>query len=277
MQWLKSTYNGNLQEYIDNSQKFMMALKTVNIHVPAKLHTFMLLGKLSGDPKIHQYVEVLSLNEDLVKKPKLVISKLQDFHNNSKTQHNPNCTSHSKEECFAKHPELRPLNRQNNKRKAGYNQNASAHISTAQALITRRASLLNSMEFIVDCGAMHHMFNSKSCFSTLEQTPHLEVCTRDSTSSLLSEGIGTVVLLCNNKIFTLNDCLFVPKLNCNLISLLGICKEKLIITQDNGNFKLELNHQALIEGKIINNLMRVEFSIPKALSTQATKTFGIKG
>ncbi|MBW0536664.1 hypothetical protein O181_076379 [Austropuccinia psidii MF-1] len=239
MQWLKSTYNGNLQEYIDNSRLLMMALETVNIHVPAELHTFTLLGKLSGDPKIHQYVEVLSLNEDLVEKPKLVLSKLQDFHNNSKTQesttsassatvliaessgpykityycsngkHNPNCTSHSKEECFSEHPELRPPNRRNIKRKTGYNQNASAHISTAQALITRRASLLNNMEFIVDCGATHHI-------------------------------------------------------------LLGICKEKLIITQDNGHFKLESNHQTLIEGKIINNLMRVEFSIPKALSTQVT-------
>ncbi|MBW0519782.1 hypothetical protein O181_059497 [Austropuccinia psidii MF-1] len=126
------------------------------------------------------------------------------------------------------------------------------------------------MEFIVNCGATHHMFNPKSCFSTLEQTPPLEVCTGDSTSSLLSEGVGTVVLLCNNKIFTFKDCLFVPKLNCNLISLLGICKEKLIITQDNRHFKLESNHQTLIEGKIINNLMQVEFSIPKALSTQPT-------
>ncbi|MBW0507986.1 hypothetical protein O181_047701 [Austropuccinia psidii MF-1] len=114
------------------------------------------------------------------------------------------------------------------------------------------------------------MFNSKSCFSTFEQTPPLEVFTGDSTSSLLSEGIGTVVLLCNNKIFTLKDCLFVPQLNCNLINLLVICKEKLIITQENGHFKLESNHQTLIEGKIINNLMQVEFSIPKALSTQVT-------
>ncbi|MBW0540245.1 hypothetical protein O181_079960 [Austropuccinia psidii MF-1] len=86
MQWLKSTYNRNLQEYIDNSQRLMMALKTVNIHVPAKLYTFALLGKLSGDPKIHQYVEVLSLNEDLVTKHRFVLSKLKDFHNNLKSQ-----------------------------------------------------------------------------------------------------------------------------------------------------------------------------------------------
>ncbi|MBW0510890.1 hypothetical protein O181_050605 [Austropuccinia psidii MF-1] len=115
---------------------------------------------------------------------------------------------------------------------------------------------------------MHHMFNSRSCFSTLEQMSPLKVCTGDSTSSLLSEGIGTVVLLCNNRKLTPNNCLFVPKLNCNLISLLVICKEKLTIIQENGHFKLESNHQPLIEGKIINNLKRVQFMIPKAFSMQ---------
>ncbi|MBW0543175.1 hypothetical protein O181_082890 [Austropuccinia psidii MF-1] len=86
MQWLNSTYNGNLQEYINKSRVLMMSLETVNIHVPSELHTFTILGKLSGDPKIHQFVEVLSLNEDLVKKPVLILSKLQDLRNNSQSQ-----------------------------------------------------------------------------------------------------------------------------------------------------------------------------------------------
>ncbi|MBW0510889.1 hypothetical protein O181_050604 [Austropuccinia psidii MF-1] len=86
MQWLNSTYNRNLQEYIDKSRMLMMSLETVNIHVPAELHIFTILGKLSGNPKIHQFVEVLSLNKDLVEKPELILSKLQDFYNNSQSQ-----------------------------------------------------------------------------------------------------------------------------------------------------------------------------------------------
>ncbi|MBW0534634.1 hypothetical protein O181_074349 [Austropuccinia psidii MF-1] len=122
MQWLSSTYHSNLQEYIDKRGMLMMSLETVNIHIPSELHTFTILGKLSGDPKIHQFVE------DLVEKPELILSKLQDFHNNLQSQeksstplsatalvsesagpykityycsngkHNPNCTSHTKEE-----------------------------------------------------------------------------------------------------------------------------------------------------------------------------------
>ncbi|MBW0586499.1 hypothetical protein O181_126214 [Austropuccinia psidii MF-1] len=168
MQWLSSTYNGNLQEYTDKSHMLMMSLETINIHVPSKFHTFTILTKLSGDPNITQFIEVLSLNKDLVEEPELILCKLQDFHKNSQSQgkssiplattalvsesagpynityycsngkHNPNCTSHTKEECFAKHPELRPPYCRNNKRKNTFNQNASTHISTAQALVTCR-------------------------------------------------------------------------------------------------------------------------------------------
>ncbi|MBW0471915.1 hypothetical protein O181_011630 [Austropuccinia psidii MF-1] len=86
MQWLKSTCNGNLQEYVDNNSKLMMTMETVNIVVPLELLSFMLLGKLSGDSKIHQYVQALSLNKDLIELPDLTLSKLQDFHNISTMQ-----------------------------------------------------------------------------------------------------------------------------------------------------------------------------------------------
>ncbi|MBW0492434.1 hypothetical protein O181_032149 [Austropuccinia psidii MF-1] len=116
---------------------------TVNIVVPSKLLAFTLLGKLSGYSKIHQYVETLLPNEELIKFPDLILSKLQDFHNNYTVQkvnsttsasallsesthlykilhycttgkNNPMCTSHTKQECFVENPHLRPP-RQNNK------------------------------------------------------------------------------------------------------------------------------------------------------------------
>ncbi|MBW0463235.1 hypothetical protein O181_002950 [Austropuccinia psidii MF-1] len=135
MDWLKSTYSGDLQEYINNSRRVMLDLESVNIIVPDELLSFTILGKLSNDPKLHQYIEVLTLNDKLVEKPDLILSKLQDFYNNSQLKetnlpatasahlsessgpykmtyycanrkHNPNCTNHTKEECFAKNPHL---------------------------------------------------------------------------------------------------------------------------------------------------------------------------
>ncbi|MBW0552697.1 hypothetical protein O181_092412 [Austropuccinia psidii MF-1] len=215
MQWLKSTYNGNIQEYIDNNRKLMMAMETINIVVPLELLSFMLLGKLSVYSKIHQYVKTLSLNEDLIEIPDLILSKLQDSHNNSTMQeiitdtpasallsesahpykilyyftngkHDPMCTSHTKQECFVEKPHLRPP-QQNNKRQAQNNQNVSAHLSTAQALITRNSPSTSSSDLIVDCSATHHMFNSKEPFSSLIITPSLKVSTWDTTSSVSLE------------------------------------------------------------------------------------------
>ncbi|MBW0526154.1 hypothetical protein O181_065869 [Austropuccinia psidii MF-1] len=299
MQWLKSTYNGNLQEYIDENRKLMMAMETVNIIVPSRLLSFTFLGKLSGDPKIHQYIETLSLSEDLIELPDLILSKLQDFHNNSFIQeeplkssvtallsesnhpykilyyctngkHNPICTSHTKQECFVENPHLKPP-RRNNKRRAQNNQHVSAHLSTAQALVTGNNSSTSPSELIIDCGATHHMFNSREMFSSLQTTPPLSVCTGDISSSLSTEGIGTVSIICGKQTHTLTDCLYVPKLNCNLISLLGLGHNNVKINRKENHFNLLLGNQTLFKGKIMNNLMKVDYLIPKTLITQIPK------
>ncbi|MBW0482456.1 hypothetical protein O181_022171 [Austropuccinia psidii MF-1] len=112
----------------------MLDLESVNIIVTYELLSFTIVGQLSGNPKLHQYIEVLTLSDNLVKKPNLILSKLQDFYNNSRLKesistttfthlsessgpykimyycangkHNLNCTNHSKEKCFAEHLHL---------------------------------------------------------------------------------------------------------------------------------------------------------------------------
>ncbi|MBW0463876.1 hypothetical protein O181_003591 [Austropuccinia psidii MF-1] len=174
-------------------------------------------------------------------------------------KHNPNCTTHSKEECFAENPHLRP-------RRANNNQDASAHLSMAQALVTGITS--RQEELIIDCGATHHMFNYEAFFSSINKTPPMNVSTGDSESSLSAKGVGTVTVSCNNHLFTLNNCLFVPNLNCNLISLLKLFNGKLTINHINNRFTLESNKDIIISGKIQNNLLKIEYQIPKAFATK---------
>ncbi|MBW0471097.1 hypothetical protein O181_010812 [Austropuccinia psidii MF-1] len=208
MQWLRSSHDGNLQNYIDNSRILMMSLETVNINIPAECHPFTLLGKLSGDHKMHQFVKVLSLNEELIQQPKLVLERLQEFHDNSNTwlsnqapastalvsesahpykityyctngKHNPMCTTHTKESFFAKNPNLRPAY-QSNKRKNQLYQSPTAHLSNAQVLMTGKGIVIHPQELIINCGATHHMFNSRSLFSSFVETSPIGVCTGDS-------------------------------------------------------------------------------------------------
>ncbi|MBW0503884.1 hypothetical protein O181_043599 [Austropuccinia psidii MF-1] len=161
---------------------------------------------------MHSYVQVLTLNEDVIKDPELVLAKLQEFHDNSSSQekpsstpasaliyesahpyniiyfclngkHNPMCTTHSNDQCYAENPHLR-LPCQNKKRK---NQ-ASAHLLTAQALITGNQDLIQPQEFIIDCGEMHHMFNSLRCFTSFSKTPEISISTGDLASTLINRN-----------------------------------------------------------------------------------------
>ncbi|MBW0500847.1 hypothetical protein O181_040562 [Austropuccinia psidii MF-1] len=79
MDWQHCFYNGNLQKYVEECRKLILDLKTVNINVPNEILTFSLLGKLGGDPKLYQLVEGLTLNKDVIQRPKIILSRLQDY------------------------------------------------------------------------------------------------------------------------------------------------------------------------------------------------------
>ncbi|MBW0484900.1 hypothetical protein O181_024615 [Austropuccinia psidii MF-1] len=172
------------------------------------------------------------------------------------------CTTHTKETCFSKNPH------RNNKIKTRSYQTPSAHLSTAQVLITGERSNENPEELIIDCGTTHHMFNSRHLFSSLVETPPIGVSTGNSSSSLFSKGRGMVNLLINGKTFTLKECLLIPNLNCNLISLMRFCNGDFTITRSNSCFKLLAGNQVKIEGRIVNNLMKVKYSLPSVQVTE---------
>ncbi|MBW0504602.1 hypothetical protein O181_044317 [Austropuccinia psidii MF-1] len=141
MDWERSFYNGNLQNYIDTCRKFMMELDSVSIIVPAELLSYSLLGKLGGDQSLHQFVKNVTLNEDISEKPKQILTLLQDLaHLNNgekkgqtasptallsnveephkivyyciKGKHNIKCTTHRKEDCWSESQHLRTQRRE---------------------------------------------------------------------------------------------------------------------------------------------------------------------
>ncbi|MBW0585819.1 hypothetical protein O181_125534 [Austropuccinia psidii MF-1] len=96
------------------------------------------------------------------------------------------------------------------------------------------------------------MFNNFQLFlSTLKPTS-IQVATGDANSNLTALGIGTVRVISNNKALTFDNCLYVPRLKCNLISLLELVKELTINHRDN-TFNLMSQGKEILRGKIINN------------------------
>ncbi|MBW0537363.1 hypothetical protein O181_077078, partial [Austropuccinia psidii MF-1] len=79
MDWQRCFYNGNLQSYIDTCRKLLLELESVSIKVPNALLLYSLLGKVAGDLKLHQFIESLTSNEELIEKPDPILTHLQDY------------------------------------------------------------------------------------------------------------------------------------------------------------------------------------------------------
>ncbi|MBW0463242.1 hypothetical protein O181_002957 [Austropuccinia psidii MF-1] len=109
------------------------------------------------------------------------------------------------------------------------------------------------------------MFNSKAFFLSISETTSITISTSDSSSTLKAFGVGTVQLLCDNKTLTLKNCLYVPHLNCNLISLIDLFRDQLIVNQKGSYFNLEAGGKTLLKGCIFNNLIHVDYSLPRGL------------
>ena len=84
------------------------------------------------------------------------------------------------------------------------------------------ANLEKSQSWIVDSRASNHMTGDKSIFHRLlacGNSPHVRIA--DGTLSKVM-GIGTVIA---SKNLTLHSVLYLPKLNCNLLSVSKLIKD----------------------------------------------------
>ncbi|MBW0473607.1 hypothetical protein O181_013322 [Austropuccinia psidii MF-1] len=127
-------------------------------------------------------------------------------------------------------------------------QNASVYIFTAQALITGQESCSSAQDLIIDCGTIHHIFNNKNLFCSLSEINCMKVSTGKLSSTLSAIGLGMVKSICNNKPLIFANSLFVPELNCNLVSLLKLFDEKLVIRQCKSHFTLESKGSVIMKG-----------------------------
>ncbi|MBW0488362.1 hypothetical protein O181_028077 [Austropuccinia psidii MF-1] len=136
MNWQKLNYTGHLQSYIDNTRKFLLDLQSVSVELALEILSYIILGKLGNDSSLTQVVEMITLNNNLLEKPDQVLLHLQEYANLQTTKvipkdspsvsalisssdhkfkithycsnglHNPKCTTHRKDQCYAENPHL---------------------------------------------------------------------------------------------------------------------------------------------------------------------------
>ncbi|MBW0483823.1 hypothetical protein O181_023538 [Austropuccinia psidii MF-1] len=268
--------------------------------MPPDIMAYSILGKISRDSNAYDHViDLMVLTMNSLINPQLVLDKLSEllkhkntkdtFHKGIKTEkmdssalltnstdypykltyvfrdrkQNPKNTTHKPENCWAVHPELHPPPRNKNKKKSS---EAKNHQTGFEALLSHQYSPPNSSSsLLIDCGATHHMFSDKKLFTKLVWTPEERIATSDPRSSLTCKGWGTVKIDINNESMTLHDCLYVPNITKNLVSLLDLCSKSITIIKNGTTFQLLNDKQVLLKGQIVNKIMTVNFNQPRTL------------
>ncbi|MBW0550658.1 hypothetical protein O181_090373 [Austropuccinia psidii MF-1] len=95
-------------------------------------------------------------------------------------------TKHTAERFWALQPEIHPPPRNRNKR-GGVE--AESHQAGMEALLTNSStSEKNSNFLVIDCGATHHIFNTKGIFIEFTSTKNKKIHTSDPLNNLISRG-----------------------------------------------------------------------------------------
>ncbi|MBW0465590.1 hypothetical protein O181_005305 [Austropuccinia psidii MF-1] len=115
------------------------------------------------------------------------------------------------------------------------------------------------------------MFNNIKFFSNHPRSIRSEVETGDRQSHLIAIRIGKVTLNFNGNTLKLKNCLLVPGMKCNLVSMLEIFKNQLTVHQQDKTFSLTSNQEVFLTGEIINRLMFISYELPTVLLTIAEK------
>ncbi|MBW0488517.1 hypothetical protein O181_028232 [Austropuccinia psidii MF-1] len=175
--------------------------------------------------------------------------KIRYFFQDGKS--NPKNMTHKPKNCWAEHPEFRP-NQKKNKKKSS---DPEMHQTVLEALFTSKETTRGTpMSFVIDCGATHHMFHDINLFKDLTLSPDEKIATSYPSSNLLCKGRVTVEISVDNKLFKLENCLYVPRLTRNLVSLLDLCSKPITITRNGLSFYLSKHDQQFLRGDIINKL-----------------------
>ncbi|MBW0500216.1 hypothetical protein O181_039931 [Austropuccinia psidii MF-1] len=268
MDWVAIAYKGNLDDFIKKCRKALVDLASVNIKIPPDVLSYMILGKLCDHTSMYHLADSLAMSTEATENPTSNTALLTNSSSHpsklvyycANGVHNPLNTTHKPSRCYIEFTHLRP------KKKERDSQSPSTHLSLTQELVTSTG--INNQErlIIIDSAATHHMFSDKSMFTNLRRSSLFIVSTGDPTSNLFAEGIGLVNVMVEGKTLTLENCIYVPKISHNLISLLKLFKSSVTIEKlASDQFVIKQSNKEILSGKISNWLMTVLHQPAKAL------------
>ncbi|MBW0538164.1 hypothetical protein O181_077879 [Austropuccinia psidii MF-1] len=259
MRFCRITYNGSLQSFISEIRQCLNEVISVKVEVGTPTLAFTILTKLPEE--YHNIIEKVTTNTETLGNPNSILNLLHDvalkeealnlqstnqslaldreifgsktIHYCKDGKHNL-LASHPADKCWQLHPHLRPER---------HHREPKSNLTIAHALMTTTGRENNATcKIVLDNGASNHMFNDMRFFTDLQNGVNMAISTGCGKSSLKAAGEGTAKLMeKNGKIWSLENCLYVPDLKTNLVALSQLAKQIPIQNEDN-NYKVFLNN-----------------------------------
>jgi hypothetical protein len=164
-----------------------------------------------------------------------------------------------KEENEEEEPKRQQITLRKKPEKALINQERSDTTSDEmeidQVLITSKISKQET-NFILDSGSSQHIVSNKQLFSSLkEKTSYLQW---GNNSIIKSNYIGNIVFQVNNFKIYLNNCLYVPEFNVNLISVRKLLENNYIVNFQNTKASIIKNNKIILEANLEEKLYTIK-------------------
>lgn len=176
--------------------------------------------------------------------------------------HNPD-TAHDESKCFQLHPELNP-----------YKTRTNLATIIGRALTTLIRDGNTSKKPILDSGASQSMVHDRSVFTSYKPT-HTEVKVANG-NSVYGIGIGTVTGVHKGERVSISNCLHVPALKANLVSMGDLAKKGCSINfEDNGSFKVMQDASVALSGSLSGGVMELDLDLGNSQTSFAGSTTSI--
>jgi transposase InsO family protein len=111
---------------------------------------------------------------------------------------------------------------------------------------------------VVDLAASHHMIRDKRWFTAFT-SEKIVIKTGNPDSPLTAIGHGTAKVVIGGKTMILHDCLLVPKISQQLISLVRLIKNSITIVKEGSKFEILDSSGLIFSGDIVDNLLHSHF------------------
>ncbi|MBW0541108.1 hypothetical protein O181_080823 [Austropuccinia psidii MF-1] len=203
----KLTYENNLKEFLENTQKCLSEIALVRKAVEDKSIAFLILTKLPEE--FHSLIGKVTLNADTQGNPDTILNILDEaalkeysfstnstkllalnkenfpstvVHYCSNERHNPLVTTHGPDKCWKLHPKLKPERKRRDKEQ-------KTNFTIDCSLFTQNSkNFILTLTLILDTGAFNHMFNNKHFFENSHQDVQTNLAMGCNKSILVLKG-----------------------------------------------------------------------------------------